>query len=333
MALYRYPLFSPSENAFCIHFLFDNPTNHTKFASMQQTVAARRRGNECSSPLTSNQGVAEPRLTGQFGGGRNVRKNARSCQSEGQVQQATAFRRSARRDESDLPLASVWWHSNFVYHPERLHGLGSGHRRINCRPLRRLGLRRKHQERRCQFSAGRHHAAGSLQITPPASIGFGNIVDIGESTNSLFLGDLDPGSTAVSYPPPNFTQALGSTTNYSGTLTMTYTIPSNVTGSYFELGVGLNYDGHGYNPFFGTNSYTSVDGQTTAVETIPYTISAGSLSYFDFQIFSNTDYTSAAPFYVDDIQVSVPEPASMSVLGGGLLMLTLRRRRQSASSV
>jgi hypothetical protein len=176
-------------------------------------------------------------------------------------------------------------------------------------------------------------AAGSLKITPPASIGFGNIVDIGESTNSLFLGDLDPGSTAVSYPPPNFSQVNGASTNYSGILTLAYTIPSNVTGSYFELGIGLNYDGHGYNPFFGTNSFTSVDGLTTAVETIPYTISAGSLSYFDFQIFSNTDYTSAAPFYVDDIQVSVPEPASMSVLGGGLVMLTLRRRRQSASSV
>ncbi len=176
--------------------------------------------------------------------------------------------------------------------------------------------------------------AGSLAISGP-EVGYGNIVDIGESTNQAFLSVLDPGSTAVSYPPPNYSQVDGTLTAYSGTLSLAYTIPTNTGGSYFEIGVGLNYDGHGYNPFLpSSNSFTTVDGLLTGVATIPYTISAGSISYFDFQLWSNTNYATPGTFYVDDIQVNqVPEPASMGLVGAGMALLGLRRRRGKSVTI
>jgi hypothetical protein len=139
----------------------------------------------------------------------------------------------------------------------------------------------------------------------------------GEQNNQGFLSALDPGAVAGS-----------SLAQYSGTLTMTYSIPATTAGTYYELGVVLNYDGN-FGQYFpaSTTSGGVVDGQPTTVASIPYTVNATSMSYFQLGIIYNSDYAPTGPIYVDDIEV--PEPASIGMLGAGVAMLTLRRRKSS----
>jgi hypothetical protein len=146
---------------------------------------------------------------------------------------------------------------------------------------------------------------------------------------------VDPGSTpAFQFP----TYVPGASTNAEGTLLVTYTIPlPDVTGTYFQLGVDINYDAGGYsnNPLFGTDSYAYYNGYITATATIPYSIEAGSLQNMDLELWANTDYTTSTPIYVDDIEASataVPEPMTVSILSISLLGLLARRRRTNSPS-
>jgi hypothetical protein len=142
----------------------------------------------------------------------------------------------------------------------------------------------------------------------------------GEQNNQGFLSALDPGAVAGA-----------SLVGTSGNLIMTYTTPNNNGGSYYQLGVVLNYDNN-FGQFFGSTLSTGVvDGLPTTTVSIPYTVNATSLSYFQLGIIYNSNYGATTPIYVDDIEVqSVPEPASIGMLGAGVALLTLRRRKATA---
>src|ERR1700722_6007589 len=158
-------------------------------------------------------------------------------------------------------------------------------------------------------TAGAAGTPGSLQITAGGSEGaydFPAFSDGLQNTGTPALNILDPGSTLVTYPPPNFTQVAGNIVPFNGNLQMTYTIPDDNSGGGgdFELGGVLNYDGN-FGQFFPSvfSSTTTVDGQPSTTVTIPYSLNANSLSYFQFGIIYNSNFAPTLPIYVDNIGV------------------------------
>jgi hypothetical protein len=132
----------------------------------------------------------------------------------------------------------------------------------------------------------------------------------GEQGNAPFLAALGTSNTGAGY------------TAASGFLAIDYTKPPPGTGSYFQLGVVLNYDSN-FGQTFGTETDNG-NGTYTAV--IPYTINATAAStYFQLGLIYNSNYNTNTVFNIDNIRV-VPEPASLAVLslaGCGMI----RRRR------
>jgi|SRR5579872_2992476 len=156
--------------------------------------------------------------------------------------------------------------------------------------------------------------------TGPGNAGTPGSLLVGQSsgTYNFFYSQGEQGNAA-------FLSTLGP----SGTLAVDYQLPANNGGSYFQLGLVLNYTNN-FGQFFGPAAINDGDGWFT--QDIPYTVNtAGSYSYFQLGLIFNSNYDSAAPtnFSVDNIRVvSVPEPASIGALGTGLSLLLLRRRRR-----
>jgi PEP-CTERM motif len=147
--------------------------------------------------------------------------------------------------------------------------------------------------------------AGSLQLTT-ATPGYGNLANLpGEAGNSAFMSAIDPGSVAAYSAASGY--GPGSTVAYSGSLQVTFTAPAHSSGTYFQIGMLIQYDG-GYNQDFSSSTVNdgTVDGLSTITATIPYSFGAGSFNYLNMSLMSNTDYAITAPFYIDQIQVVHP---------------------------
>ena len=102
-----------------------------------------------------------------------------------------------------------------------------------------------------------------------------------------------------------------------------YTAPANNGGSYFELGVILNYQG-GFGQFFGGTPVNDGNGIFTVA--IPYTVTAAdSYSYFEpgLIINSNFDSGAATSFTVDDIRLQRGSESTFSVTTTGFPAATL----------
>jgi len=161
---------------------------------------------------------------------------------------------------------------------------------------------------------------GSLELTGFSGTYGEAAYNYNESGNQAFLNVFDPGALVGS-----------NLATYSGVLQMTYTLPDDNGGNYFQLGILINATNQ-YTQVFGTDSSLgTVDGLTTVLATIPYTVTAtpsGGGFYLGFNILYNSNYAPTLPYYVDNIQAVVPEPASIGLLGAASL-LTMRRRRRT----
>lgn len=169
--------------------------------------------------------------------------------------------------------------------------------------------------------------SGSLLITWAASVGGYNEIAAASSEGLAFVQALDPGA----YDAGN--GAIGTVAG-SGDIYVDYSLPSTVSGSYFQLGVMLQYPGDGYYGTAFSSSATDLGfednlGEEVYQATVPYTISAGSGYGFGFGLMYNSDYSPSSPFHVDDITVSavpVPEPGTIALLNAGLAGLLFLRR-------
>lgn len=174
------------------------------------------------------------------------------------------------------------------------------------------------------INAGGTSAGGSLALTTNG-MAYGTLAySPGEAYNPYFMSAIDPGSIAAYSAASGY--GAGTTVAYNGTLQLTYTAPTLSDSAYFQIGIFLKYDNHNYNPIFPVNVTDdgTVDGIETYTATYSYSIDPGSLTYGDFEIFSNSNSSATTTIYVDDIQV-LPEPASIGLFGAGAL-LALRRR-------
>ncbi len=183
--------------------------------------------------------------------------------------------------------------------------------------------------------------AGALAIQFPSGPTYNYsewVAGVGISSwEEPLINAIDPGSIGSynsysSYGP-------GTLVAYSGNLSLTYSVPDNEGGSYFQLGITLNYDNN-YGTFWTENptylGMVTVPGsilgpQSVYQATIPYTINATSLTYFQMGIAYNSDYDPVDPFVIDDIEVqAIPEPGTMALVGMGALGFAFLARRRRA---
>ena len=168
---------------------------------------------------------------------------------------------------------------------------------------------------------------GSLQLTSANMYGFVSGGGFPSPTANAFTA-LSPGSTRPYSPESSY--GPGNMLAGSGTFTFDVYTGNLIGYSYYQFGVGLNYDSH-YNFFFATSSstFTGADGNTWTQYVIPYTTGATALTYFQWGIVENSGGgPGGEAIYVDNIQVqAVPEPGTMALAAmGGAALLFLRRR-------
>lgn len=172
--------------------------------------------------------------------------------------------------------------------------------------------------------------SGSLSITWASLTGNYNELATApyEGGSQAFLSAVDPGSSVSG------NTAVAAT----GNIYLDYSVPDNEGGSYFQLGVLMQYAANGYyGAFFWSSTtdlgFTDSNGEEVFRATIPYTFSAGQFNGFGFGIMYNSNYSPALPFHVDNISVSAvqdtPEPGTLALIGLGLAGLTMVRRRQT----
>jgi hypothetical protein len=126
----------------------------------------------------------------------------------------------------------------------------------------------------------------------------------------------------------------------AGTLSFDYTTPEAGEGTYFQLGLVLNYQGE-FDQLFGTTTdlgegvtQTTIDFTAESAKLISQqALDEGSFSYFQLGVVYNSNFDAPdSPFTVDNFQVmAAPEPATYAMMGAGLAGLMMIRRRRSRS--
>ena len=178
--------------------------------------------------------------------------------------------------------------------------------------------------------------AGWEQAAPQATPDLDGSSVNGEGNTSAPGGAGTAGSLGVSYsggawspfshPSQTGNTAFINALGTEGTFYFDYTRPEAGSGTYFQLGVFMQYDGH-WETFWGGETDNG-DGTYTA--DVDYTFVPGDVqTYLQFGLVFNSDYDQPANFTVDNIRVTpIPEPTALVLTGGLCFGVFLGRRRK-----
>jgi hypothetical protein len=192
------------------------------------------------------------------------------------------------------------------------------------------------------FSTDNNTVNGVGNPTAPGGVGVNGSLDIpavSYGTNNSVWTDIATapslsGFNAINAIDPGY-QNDNNAVLAAGNFYIDYSLPDNEGGSYFSMGVLLQYAGNGYwGTYFQSSStdlgFTDSNGLEVYRATIPYTISGGNIYGYGFGVMLSSDYKSVLGFTIDNISVSAtPEPGTIALIGMGLTGLMFIRRRQS----
>ncbi len=151
---------------------------------------------------------------------------------------------------------------------------------------------------------------GEGNPTDAGGTGTGGSLGVSSSTTFGYLFSQDQQGNA------DFIAALGD----GGQIAVDHVNPTG--GTYFQLGLVLNYNGH-FDQYFG-DTVDNGDGTSTTI--IDFEFVPGDVAtYLQLGVIFNSDATNS-PFTVDNIRI-VPEPASVALCAAGGLILLARRRK------
>jgi hypothetical protein len=159
---------------------------------------------------------------------------------------------------------------------------------------------------------GSESSANTMDIYWSDVVGAGGQLPTGLS----FDIEVDPNSTVGlngTFPEYGYFQVFTRDDSYNENATSTLFVNGNNEGGGFQLG----------NP---TYSSTGTDAGTWDQVYIPLSGVNQTIRGLTFQLYNNANITGSVNYYIDNVQIYVPEPASFGLLGLGVPLLLKRRR-------